>query len=395
MTAGNPDIRHSLEALAGFFIGNLTIFSSPLYIGALMDGLGVDESRAGLVCSLEIGAVAISCVLFSGWLGKLPLRRIAVVGVCLAATGNLLSLSQDTPGYLTLLRIFCGVGSGMCLAACSAVISRASDPDRVVGIVVALNTILMAVVIAVIGYTKERFLFDGVTGIYLLVLVLAFIPLLMLPGEATDTRTHALSAGQIDSRNIFRAGVFGVGLLFIYCVAEGSIWSFSERSGVNLGLTGSRIGMLLAAASIAGLCGAAVSAVAGKRIRRDIPLAAGSVLMGIAGCLVYNTGQLWIYELSVLGFTFAFFLGFPYLIGGCAMLDREGRWAARANGINLIGAAIAPFLAGNIIVASGYAELGWFIIVLGFICAAGGLVFAARLHSCSQNYLNQPDEYGT
>ena len=383
MTTASSDTRYSLEALAGFLIGNMTIFSSPLYIGALMDGLGADESQAGLVCSLEIGAVAVSCVLFSGRLDKLPLRRIGVTGVCLAAISNLLSLSQDTLGYLTLLRIFCGIGSGMCLAASSAVISRAFDPDRVAGIVVALNTILMAVVIAAIGYTKQHFLFDGVMGIYLLVLALAFIPLLMLPGEATDTHTDAPSAGQIDSRNIFQVGVFGVGLLFIYCVVEGSIWSFSERSGVNLGLTGSRIGMLLATASIAGLCGAAVSAVAGKRIRRDIPLAAGSVMMGIAGYLVYNTGQQWIYELSVLGFTFAFFLGFPYLIGGCAMLDREGRWAARANGINLIGAATAPFLAGNIIVASGYAELGWFIIALGFICAAGGLMFAARLQRLS------------
>lgn len=379
MATGSSDLRYSLEALAGFLIGNMTIFSSPLYIGALMDGLGADESQAGLVCSLEIGAVAVSCVLFSGWLDKLPLRRLGVAGACLAATGNLLSLSQDALVYLSVLRIFCGIGSGMCLAACSAVISRASDPDRVAGTVVGLNTVLMVMVIAAIGFVKQRFMFDGVTGIYLIVLLLAFLPLLMLPGTATDTETRAPSKEQFDSRSIFRLGVFGVGLLFIYCVVEGSIWSFSERSGVNLGLTDARIGLLLAAAQAAGLCGAAVSAAAGQRIRRNIPLVTGSILMGIAGYLVYNTGQQLIYELSVLGFSFAFFLGFPYLIGGCAMLDGEGRWAARATGINLMGAATAPFLAGTIITASGYGELGRFIIILALICAAGGLMFAAAL----------------
>ena len=133
MATGSSDLRYSLEALAGFLIGNLTIFTLPLYIGALMDGLGADERQAGLVCSLEIGAVAVSCVLFSGWLDKLPLRRLGIAGVCLAATGNLLSLSQDALVYLSVLRIFCGIGSGMCLAACSAIISRASDPDRVAG----------------------------------------------------------------------------------------------------------------------------------------------------------------------------------------------------------------------------------------------------------------------
>ena len=383
MATGSSDLRYSLEALAGFLIGNLTIFSSPLYIGALMDGLGADERQAGLVCSLEIGAVAVSCVLFSGWLDKLPLRRLGIAGVCLAATGNLLSLSQDALAYLSVLRIFCGIGSGMCLAACSAIISRASDPDRVAGAVVGLNTVLMVMVIAAIGFMKQRFMFDGVTGIYLIVLVLAFFPLLMLPGTATGTEVHAPSKEQFDSRSIFRLGVFGVGLLFIYCVVEGSIWSFSERSGVNLGLTGTRIGLLLSAAQVAGLCGAAVSAAAGKRIRRDIPLVTGSIIMGIAGYLVYNTGQTWIYELSILGFSFAFFLGFPYLIGGCAMLDGEGRWAARATGINLIGAAAAPFLAGNIIAASGYGKLGQFIIILALICVAGGLMFSAGLQRLS------------
>ncbi len=379
MATGSSDLRYSLEALAGFLIGNLTIFSSPLYIGALMDGLGTDESQAGLVCSLEIGAVAVSCVLLSGWLDKLPLRRLAVAGVCLAATGNLLSLSQDALVYLSVLRIFCGIGSGMCLAACSAIISRASDPDRVAGVVVGLNTVLMVMVITAIGFVKQRFMFDGVTGIYLIVLVLALFPLLMLPGTATDTESQTPSKEQFDSRSVFRLGVFGVGLLFIYCVVEGSIWSFSERSGVNLGLTDTRISLLLATAQVAGLCGAAVSAAAGKRIRRDIPLVTSSIIMGIAGYLVYNTGQTWVYELSILGFSFAFFLGFPYLIGGCAMLDGEGRWAARATGINLMGAATAPFLAGNIITASGYGELGLFIIILALICAAGSLVFSAGL----------------
>ena len=64
MAGGNSDIRYTFEALAGFFIGNLAIFSLPLYLGGLMDGLGVNESQAGLICSLEIGAVAVACVIF-------------------------------------------------------------------------------------------------------------------------------------------------------------------------------------------------------------------------------------------------------------------------------------------------------------------------------------------
>ena len=383
MADGNSDLRYTFQALAGFFIGNLAIFSLPLYVGGLMDGLSTNENQAGLICSLEIGALAVTCVLFSGWLDRIPLRIVGIAGVCLALIGNLLSFSQVQLGYLSLFRILCGMGSGMCLAASSAVISRASDPDRVTGVVVAINTVLMTIVIMAMGYAKQSFLFDGVAGIFLLALLLAFAPMLMLPGATTDIKTRSPGEEQINEKNIFLFGLFGVGLLFIFCLVEGSIWSFSERAGVSLGVPEVRIGKLLAASQLSGLLGAAVSVVSGNRISREIPLITGSILMGVSGYLVYNTGQQLIYELSIPSFTFGFFMAFPYLIGGCARLDREGRWAARAMGINLMGAAMAPIVAGNIIAVSGYRELGQFIIVLSITCCLGGLIFASGLQRFS------------
>ena len=381
MATRNPDVRYSLEALAGFFVGNLAIFSLPFYIGGLMDGLGANESQAGLISSLEIGAVALACVMFSGFLSRVPLRTLAVAGVCLAALGNVLSFSQDQLDYLMLFRMLSGIGAGMCLAASSAIISRASDPDRVSGVVIAVNSVLMTVVIAAMGYAKQRYLFDGLIGIYLLALVLAFVPLLMLPSSTPGMKPSAPPAQPFQGRNVFLLGVFGVGLLFLFCLVEGTVWSFSERSGVTLGVPEGRIGMVLAASQLTGLFGAGVSALAGNRIRREIPLIAGSVLMGLSGYLVYNTGQQLVYQASILSFSFGFFLAFPYLIGGCAKLDKEGRWAARATGINLMGAATAPFLAGSIITVSGYSELGLLIITLAVICSLGSLIFSSRLRA--------------
>jgi predicted MFS family arabinose efflux permease len=382
MKLNGRDVRNSLEALAGFFIGNLVIFSAPLYIGGLIDSYGLSEARAGLICSLEISSVACSCVLLSSWLRRMSLRLSALFGIALISVANVLTLFQDQFIWLLILRVLAGIGAGVCLASSSAIISRANDPDRVTGRVVSINTILVALFLVISGYGKEHFLFNGFVLTFLLALALAVIPMVLLPGEADlTTPDHHTNKSSIADSGVFCVGLFGVVLLLVFCFVEGSIWSFSERSGLQLGLSESGIGVLLALAQLAGLLGASCCMIMGDRIRREIPLILGAMLVGLAGYFVYNTTSVAIYQMSLPAFSLGFFLAFPYLIAGCARLDRTGKWAARATGVNLMGAATAPVVAGGVIETFGYAALGQMVLLLAVYCCVCGLVFSRLLRS--------------
>ena len=52
------ELKLIFAILTGILLSNLSIFSAPFYIGALIDGLGLNAIQAGLVNTFEIGAVA-------------------------------------------------------------------------------------------------------------------------------------------------------------------------------------------------------------------------------------------------------------------------------------------------------------------------------------------------
>ncbi len=379
MTLDRSELKLILGALAGVCLSNFTIFSAPLYIGGLMDGMGFDEVQAGLTITLEIGAVASVTLLLSNWLDRISLRYLAMAGAVVLLLANIVTFYIDDYAAILISRTLAGAGAGLCLAASSALLSRMSDPDRVMGMLLAINTLIMVLMLTLMGYAKSRWMFNGFVGPFTLTVVVLSPFLLLIPAQPFSTGPkEQKDATEIDHH--LALGSLGVGLLFFFCVIEGCVWAFSERSGINLGMDEGDIGMLLALAQIASLAGATLAAVFGEKIPRVFPISIGIILMGSSGLMIYQTQSTLIYSASLASFGFGFFIAFPYLVGACARLDPDGRWAARATGINLMGGAIAPFVAGNIIRFSNYQALGRFCLGLALFCLALTLLFNHRLN---------------
>lgn len=374
MSLNRKDLTLSLGAMVGIFLSNFAIFSAPLYIGSLIDGMGFSEFEAGLISAVEIGAVAVVCLLLSSSLGRYSPRMMAVAGVAVVIMANLLTLFLE--GVLPILsaRLIAGIGGGLGLAATSALLSRTSDPDQIVGLVVTINTVVMIVLLSVMGYVKERWMFDGIIGLFTLAALVLFPLLRLLPA----TSYSALVADQKDAGSVDHhvfLGITGMVLLFLFCIVEGGVWAFSERSAVNIGITEGSIGMLLGLAQGCGLFGAILAAVFGNRIPFIYPVGLGGFFMGTAGLVVYQTDSSLFYAIGLCFFSFGFFFSFPYLLGACARLSADGRWASRATGINLLGGAVAPFIAASVVGASDYSMLGVFCFTLALICISVAWVF--------------------
>ncbi|MCZ6501014.1 MAG: MFS transporter [Gammaproteobacteria bacterium] len=379
MALSRHELQLMLGALAGFSLGNFAIFSAPIYIGSLIDGLGFNENQAGLTSTLEIGAVASTCVLLSRWLNRVSLRYLAISGVLLILVSNLVTFWLEDFLTITLTRVIAGTGAGLCLAATSALISRMADPDRIVGMMLAINTLIMIMVLSAMGYAKSLWMFNGFVGLFTLATLVLFPLLFLLPTEPFKKIQQDTSM-PAETDPYLALGILGVGLLFLFCVIEGGVWAFSERSGTNLGMNDGDIGLLLALAQASGLGGAILAAIFGARIPRIYPIAVGILTMGTAGLVIYQTESQLIYGVFLCTFSFGFFIAFPYLVGACARLDADGRWAARANGVNLLGAATAPFLAANIVTASNYQTLGTMFFGLALFCLCLAVLFNRQMN---------------
>jgi len=389
MSLDRSELKLMLGALAGVCLSNFIIFSAPLYIGSLMDGMGFNETQAGLINTLEIGSVAVMCLLLSHWLSQFSLRYLAMAGALLILAANFVTFWCDEYLILLLLRVLAGLGAGLCLAATSALLSRMADPDRMMGMMLVINTLIMIVALTFMGYAKSQWNFAGVVGLFSVAVLILFPLLLLIPVESFSAGQTA-KAGTASVDHHFSLGSLGVGLLFLFCVIEGGVWAFSERSGNNLGMGDGDIGMLLALAQTAGLIAALIPAVLGERIPRIFPICIGTLLMGSAGLLIYQTTSTLVYSACLCAFSFGFFIAFPYLVGACARLDADGRWAARASALNLLGGAVAPFIAANIISASDYQTLGTFCFGLSLVCVSLAVIFNRQLNRTEVVHVGQP-----
>jgi len=361
-----------LAVVAATGIALLGSSTMPLVVGSLMDGLGIDEGEAGLIGSVELTGVAISSLLLAPSVARLSRRTLALVGGGIVAAGYLLSAEVDAFQTLLGSRLLLGLGAGAILAAGNAAIACSRNPDAlyarvsiVGGLAAAALLAMLPLVLGSWGY-RGGFLFLGA-------LVAVVLPLAGRLPAAPGGEAGRIALGAPHPR-------LAIPLLLAFLLestSESAIWAFSERIGKEAGLDAERVGLVLGAATVAGLLGAGLALLLGKRYGRFPPIAFG-LAVGAAGRLAMVTAQVpAVYSVTqvVLGMTFFFIL--PFLMGTAAELDRSGRWSAAAAGAMAIGAAAGPGLAGWLADGWGYPALGWISLLFA------GVSMIAVLPACS------------
>lgn len=394
MNIETDEFKLFITVFLGLSLGSFTVFSAPLYIGTLIDGYAFTKPQAGLVNSLEIGSLALVALVLSNRLNQVSLRSYAAVAMLITLTANVVTFAFNDYSSILIIRTIAGAGVGVCLAVSSVLLSRANDPDRMMAVVLASVTLLMIIALPIMGHISEKWNFNGVIALFTLI-ILIFIPLvpftpsLDAQGKQTliQNEEESTSNKSIPVNRHLVLGILGLGLIFIFCMLDSSIWAYSERSGYNLGLDYSDIGLILALAQIMGLVSSFLVVVIGNKLPRMLPIASGILLMGVASLFIYKTDSQFIYSISMACCGFGFFLTLPYLIGSCARLDQDGRWAVRANSITMLGGAVAPFAAGNVSASRGLSALGIYCILLAFISLILAFVFTQQINKTDKSSL--------
>ncbi len=143
-----------------------------------------------------------------------------------------------------------------------------------------------------------------------------------------------------------------------------TLFPFTERIGVSIGLTLTEIGRILSFGAVLSILGPIAAGVLGTRGGRTLPLAFG-VLSQIAGVLilVYATSHLlWAGSYAVSSMALMYFM--PLLYGLVAFYDRTGRINAIAASVTAWTSAAGPLLAGLLLNAGGgYRLIGWLTAV--------------------------------
>ena len=309
-TTGRAPFTFIAAACAAFAVAQLMQIVTPLIIGALMDGLSLDEATVGLFLSGEFLVTAITGFAIAPMLGHLPRRRLTIIGAVLFTIGNGASMFTDTLTALIPYRFVAGIGGGILLAATSSIIAGARVPVRLYGQALAVAILIAAIASVIIPYAVISYGYQGAYGT-LILCTLVLLPLFVyLPrggAPATPTQSVRLSG--------FPIGVMALIGVFLVVASTTTYYAFVERMAGRLGMVPQDIGFLVAILNIGGIVGSLAAAAMGERFGLMIPLFVSIISHAVFMCIATTTSNVLVFTLIVIAEAFVYFFVYAFMFG--------------------------------------------------------------------------------
>lgn len=362
-------------------LGTLPVFLLSAQSVFVRQDLDFGAGRFGVVVSAFFAAAALTALLGGGVADRLGRRRSTILAGVAAAGGGLgTALLARSWGSLLLCMVVLGFANAACQVTANVRLARAVPPHRrglgfgVKGAAIPLAVMLAGLAVPVFAVAlswRGPFIVTGVLGL-----------LIMLSGFFM-TRGGSAGGGARSGADRPSLAPLVVTMLAIALAsaAANSLASFIPGWSVQIGLTPSEAGLLMAVGSALNVAARVVLGLrADLRHGRNLPVVAAQMAVG-AVCLVpFSVGSQITLVPAVL-VVFAFGWSWPGLL--LYAVVRVGRESpATVSGIvqagAFVGGAGGPALFGALVAWGGY-EVAWRSTAGLFLLSAVLIVVARRM----------------
>jgi predicted MFS family arabinose efflux permease len=336
-------------ATAGFFYVNIMAALVP----GLVDGLGFSEGDAGRVGSLNIYGAALGALVAVALAGRVRWRAVAA---CLLVTLIVLDASSMLvmrPGALMALRFVHGMVGGCLVGVAYSVFARTRSPDRVFGMLLAVQYGLGGLGVMVLPRLVPVY---GHGVLFATLVAFSLCALLILPF------LDSYPAGRIErpaASGGIRKGLLAATAvaLFLFQAGNMALLVYMIPLARHFGLETGYASTVLGLSTWIGIAGCLAVIVFGTRYGRAWPLATATAVTAVACYAFLWSGVPGVFLLAncVSGIMWSFVAS--YLLGMCAEFDQAGRTAALGGFVSKMGLASGPFVAAALMDRAGYPEL--------------------------------------
>lgn len=322
----------------------------PVWWGVLADARGYTLVDYGVLVTSSLVGPALASLALAARIDRIN-RRLVIAGAMLvcAATfvGYALIASPRAVAALWGVTMATQSAAGYYLA--QSYFAELPDMDRQLGIHVSLSMLLQAALLAVIPQVASAAGLVGLQAALGTGALAAAIMALSLPGPATTpsaTATMGRVAAGASHRLPTTPAWLAIATFTAFYTYITEFYSYSERFGSALGLSGVVVGQVLGATTLVGLAGSLAVTALGDRFGRLWPLSIGSLLGLIAAVLVtaHSLGNLG-YWVAMSVFSIVWSLMQPYATALLLAVDPSGRALMLSVPVRgLIGAGIAALV---------------------------------------------------
>lgn len=339
--------KFTLVALVAFAaITPLALLVAPALAGQLGVELGIGPSQIGTYFFVENGAFSAASLLSLLWLGRIPVRTVALIALGVFIVGNLATpLVLPDYSHLLMIRAVTGFGGGTLMVLSMVSGQDAENPDRVFGYWVVGQLVAGAVGLFLLPHLFASF---GLKSFYLL---LGIITLLLTPlhrGFLAPSASKAASRPGKGGNLAFIALITAAAILVFYIVI-GGVWTFASMAANQSGIANENTGGILAIASLFGIVGAMTATYLGGRSTRVLMLLAGYGILLLSVIALALASGATAYAISICAFKFAWTFVLPFIVAEVAGRDKSGKLLASMTLIIGTGLSLGPLFAGTLL----------------------------------------------
>jgi predicted MFS family arabinose efflux permease len=325
----------------------------PVYVGGLIDHLGISPQDALFIVSLDMWGMAAALLPAYVLMRRISWRLLGMamllaMVVCFAVPALVYAdAGEEGVTAIGVWRLLGGVCSGTLMALVLSTLGKLQRADRAFSLWVLTQILFKVAAIYGLAIVLKQ---AGMQGFFLSLAALACLGLPLawtLPDEswAEQPRGRAEWSG--------KAIMSLTGLVAFY-IALSALWANFESIGKTQGFAVLDIAAVLSLTSLAGLAGATLSTLLAGRIAHLHALAGGIALIATAGYGLSRFESLTAYTVVGTAFAFAWFFTVPLLLATVNRNDHSGRLMVFANAAIAFGVAAGPSLSGVIVTQGSY-----------------------------------------
>ena len=355
------DSIRSLQALiVAIVIGEGSLICMPFIVGGIVERYELAEGAAGIITSLQFATMGLASFVILNIVHKIDRRRWLLIAAVFILLGHGLAMLSSNWTLFLIGRVLTGLGEGTALSIGNASAAGTRRPQKTFLILAITMVVTATVVYLFMPPLAEKI--GSVAVFYVLTgLVILAMPFLIAMPIHTLSKDKASPAGRIKLWPFPRL-LFGIGCLF---AGVNALWAYAERIGFSIGLTMNTIVTAFLATVILSAIGPILANFTEKRWGYRYPVLAAAFVAGSANFILATAGFKVTFFAGIIIANVAYLFLMPYYRSLTAFVDPLGRLAVGSVVMQTVGTALAPSMAGAILLlGGGYAGIGLMSLLL-------------------------------
>ena len=352
-----------IGAICAYNLSSFSWWAQPEIVHTLIDKVGLSDSRAGLVVSIELLAIAFTAFIVSPWVSKLDVKKVCYSAGAIAVAGHFFSASTLSIEMLFLARLVTGIAEGLILAVANAALASTKNPDRSYALLNTWNVASGVVLLMIMPFLEQKY---GPVAVFGLIGIAC---LLMMPlFRHLPLKIEVVQRIKISGDRIKTALVMILSLL-VWGTASAMTWAFYISIGTHTTLQTSTVGLIAAVAAFGGLVGGSFAVYVSGNYGRYIPFYIALLAHTVIAMTLTHVFHNWVFILMAPAAIACVYFILPLYLGMAAEYDPNGGLPAAMAGVFLLTGGTGPLFGGYLVEYGGVQFIGWAILI--------GCIFAA------------------